>query len=266
VTDKLAEYRTIRYTRRGRILTLVLNRPDRMNAVDAVMHEELSRVFEDADDDAGSDVIILTGAGKAFSSGGDFAWMQAMIDDPSEYDKTIKEAKRIVFSLIACEKPVVAKLNGHATGLGATLALFSDVVFAAETAKIADPHVLAGFTAGDGGAVIWPELIGYARAKEYLLTGDAIMATEAAKIGLINHAVPLADLDARVDQFTDRLAAGAQQAIRSTKVSVNIGLFHLAQSMLHASLNYEALSNRSKDHQEAVTAFMEKRKPQFRGN
>jgi len=258
-----AKYQTIRIDRRGRVLTLTLNRPDKLNAIDKVMHGELATVFEDAADDRESDIIVLTGEGRAFSAGGDILWMQEMIN--SGFGQTAREARRIVFSLLDCEKPVIAKVNGHATGLGATLALFCDVIFAADHARIGDPHVSVGFTAGDGGAVIWPQLIGYARAKEYLMTGDLIPAPEAARIGLINHAVPAAELDARIDAFADRLAAGALIAIRTTKVSVNIGLKQLAASIMDTCLALEERSNASADHKEAVAAFNEGRKPMFTG-
>lgn len=258
-----SNYQTLLFERRERVLTITLNRPDKLNAVDALMHEELARVFVDAANDEESDIIVITGAGRAFSSGGDIDWMQGMIDRPALFEKTAREGKQIVFSLLDCEKPVIAKLNGHATGLGATIALFCDVTFAAETAKIGDPHVSVGFVAGDGGAVIWPQLIGYARAKEYLMTGDLMSAVEAARIGLINHAVPAGELDRRVDDFADRLARGATKAIRWSKVSANIGLKQLAHSIMDASLAYEALSNISADHQEAVSAFREKRQPVF---
>jgi enoyl-CoA hydratase len=262
----LDKYKTINHSRNGRVLTLTMNRPEKLNAIDAEMHRELASVFYDAADDPDSDIIVLTGAGRAFSSGGDLVWMQDMIDDPRLFDQvTAKEAKRIVFSIIECEKPIIAKLNGHATGLGATIALFCDVIFASDKAKIGDPHVSVGFTAGDGGAVIWPQLIGYARAKEFLMTGELIVAAEAAKMGLINYAVPQEELDEDVDSFAAKLAGGALQAIRTTKMSVNIGLAQLAHSIMDASLGYEALSNRTADHQEAVKAFSEKRSPKFTG-
>ncbi len=256
-------YQTIQATRQGRILTLTLNRPDKLNAVDKLMHRELCTVFHDAADDPHSDVIVFTGAGRAFSSGGDIVWMQEMID--TGFGQTAREAKRIINALLDCEKPVIAKLNGHATGFGATLALFCDVIFAAETAKIGDPHVSVGFTAGDGGAVIWPQLIGYARAKEYLMTGDLMTASEAARIGLINHAVPAEDLDDRVNAFAERLAGGAGVAIRTTKVSINIGLKQLAASIMDACLAMENTSNATSDHSEAVSAFAEGRTPKFTG-
>ncbi len=120
-----------------------------------------------------------------------------------------------------------------------------------------------GFTAGDGAAVIWPQLVGYARAKEWLMTGDLMTAAEAARMGLINHAVPAAELDATVDAFADKLAAGAQYAIRTTKASINIGLKQLAASIMDACLAYEEQSNKTRDHQEAVNAFREGRQPVF---
>jgi enoyl-CoA hydratase len=252
-------YRTIRHERRDRVLTLILNRPEALNAVDGEMHAELTQVFFDAANDPLSDVIVLTGEGKAFSSGGDIRWMQSIIDEG--FDLTAREAKRIIVSLLDCEKPIIARINGHATGFGATLALFCDIIIAAETAKIGDPHVQVGFTAGDGGAVIWPQLVGYARAKEYLMTGDLMTAVEAARIGLINHSVPSEELDNRVYGLATRLVEGSQVAIRTTKMSINIGLKQLVASIMDACLAYEALSNSSRDHQEAVSAFRERRKP-----
>lgn len=249
----------------GRIATVTMNRPDKLNAVDATMHAELARIFIDLNEDPTVDIVVLTGAGRAFSSGGDIDWMQTMIDDPASFEKTAREGKQIVFSILDCEKPIIAKLNGHATGLGATIALFCDVIFASEKARIGDPHVSVGFVAGDGGAVIWPQLIGYARAKEFLMTGDLMTAAEAAKIGLINHAVAPEDLDRRVDEFVARLAAGAMKAIKWSKLSVNIGLKQLAHSIMDASIAYEAMSNRTADHAEAVAAFREGRKPKFTG-
>lgn len=248
-----------------RIATVTMNRPEKLNATDERMHEELARIFIDLNEDPDVDVVVLTGAGRAFSSGGDINWMQQMIDEPARFEKTAREGKQIVFSMLDCEKPIIAKVNGHATGLGATLALFCDVIFASEKAKIGDPHVSVGFVAGDGGAVIWPQLIGYARAKEYLMTGDLLTAPEAARIGLINHAVPPEELDKAVDAFARRLAGGALKAIKWTKVSVNIGLKQLAHSIMDASLSYEAQSNRTADHAEAVAAFREGRKPKFTG-
>jgi len=258
-------FRELRIENRDRVLTITMSRPDKLNAVGERMHEELAEVFTHAALDPDVDVIILTGEGRAFSAGGDIEWMQKMIDEDGAFEKTAAEGRRIVFTMLDCEKPIIAKVNGHAAGLGATLALFCDVIFASETAKIGDPHVAVGFVAGDGGAVIWPQLVGYARAKEFLMTGELLPAARAAEIGLINYAVPAAELDARVDAFVARLQKGAKKAIRWSKVSVNIGLKQLAHSIMDASLSLEALSNKTADHQEAVNAFREKRDPVFTG-
>lgn len=258
-----SSYRHIQVARSGRILTLTINRPDVLNAVDAALHDELSRIFYDVAIDRETEIVVFTGAGRAFCAGGDINWMQGMIDDPEIFERTAIEGKRIVYSLLDLEKPIICRMNGDAVGLGATMALFCDVIFAADTARIADPHVRVGLVAGDGGAVIWPQLIGYARAKEYLMTGDAIPAPEAARMGLINHAVPEAELDARVGAFAAKLDRGAIKAIRWSKVSVNIGLKQLAHSIMDTSIAYEALSNLSPDHAEAVDAFRSKRRPSF---
>jgi enoyl-CoA hydratase len=257
-------YRFIRAERQGRVLTLTLDNPP-MNTVQMELHNELSRIFLDVQVDHESDVVVLTGAGNVFSAGGDVPNMQRRIDDPELFNRKNVEMKRIVFGLIELEKPIVCRINGDCMGLGATLALFCDIIIAVDSARIADPHVKMGYVAGDGGAIIWPQLIGFARAKEYLLLGDALSAVEAARIGLINHAVPADQLDASVDRIVQRLANGASKAIRWTKTCMNIQLRQIAHTMLDASLAYEALTNIGPDHQEAVNAFKEKRKPRFVG-
>ena len=258
-------YRRLSFTRRGRILTVTLDRPETLNAVDGEMHDDLSRVFYDLALDEESDIVVLTGAGKAFSAGGDMTWLEGLCGNRADWERVRIEAKRIVFGLLDCEKPVIAKVNGHAAGLGATIALFCDVIFASERARISDPHVRVGLVAGDGGAIIWPQLIGYARAKEHLLTGEPVSASRAAEIGLINHCVAAEALDERVDAFCDRLAGGATAAIRYTKVAVNVGLRQIAHSLMDASIAYESMTNEMRDHREAVRAFIEKRPAEFRG-
>jgi enoyl-CoA hydratase len=245
------------------VLTVTLDREDRLNAVGATMHRELSLIFREAERHPDVRVIVLTGRGKAFSAGGDIDWMQEMIDEPAIFERTVREAKEIVLSMLDCEKPIIGRVNGHATGLGATLALFCDVIFMSDRAKIGDPHVNIGLVAADGGAVIWPQLVGYARAKEYLMTGDLLTAAEAERIGLVNHVTTLEELDGAVDRLARRLANGAQKAIRWTKATVNIGLKQLADQMLDAGLAYELVSNLSADHQAAVAAFREGRAPVF---
>jgi enoyl-CoA hydratase len=264
--DFFKGYETITFSREGRILTITLNLPDTLNAVNAKLHTELARVFIDANDDPDSDIVVLTGAGRAFCAGGDVDWMQDGIDDPSGFEHGINQGKRLIFSQLDLEKPLICRMNGHAMGLGATIALGCDIVIASDKAKIGDPHVSIGLVAGDGGAVLWPQLIGYLRAKEYLLTGDPIPAPEAARIGLINRAVPPEQLDEEVYSLARRLAGGARKAIRWTKVATNLGLKQLAHMIMDTGVAYEAISNLSSDHREAVAAFREKRKPMFTGN
>ena len=258
-------YECIEFSRNGRILTVALNRPEQRNAVNGRLHLELSQVFTDVQRDPDSDIVILTGNGKAFCAGGDIEWMQSHVDNPEEFERTAREGKDIAFSQLDLEKPLICKLNGHATGLGASLALLCDIVVASDEAKIGDPHVSVGLVAGDGGAFIWPQIVGYAKAKKYLLSGELMTAVEAERIGLITEVVPQAELDGAVDALAQRLVAGATKAIRWTKIAVNLPLRALFHAHFDAGIAYECLSNRSRDHAEAVKAFRERRKPLFTG-
>lgn len=265
MTIDQSRYRNIRFERRGRVLTVSLDRPKVLNAVNGELHEELSRVFRDLEADPESDVIVLTGQGSAFCAGGDIGWLESAVADPAIFERTAIEGKAILFTQLELTKPIIACLNGPAVGLGATLALFCDVIIAGRSAKIADPHVSVGLVAGDGGAIIWPQLVGYARAKQYLFTGDALDAAEAERIGLINQVVPDEELAKVVTAFADKLAGGALKAIRWTKIAANIPLKKLAHEMFDTGVAYEMLSNRTADHREAVAAFRERRKPVFAG-
>ncbi|MDR2188078.1 MAG: enoyl-CoA hydratase/isomerase family protein [Azonexus sp.] len=261
-----SSYSALAFRRDGHILHVTFNRPDTLNAFDETMESEFERFLIDIPGDQETRVIVLTGAGRAFSAGGDANQMQVAIDNPPFMYFSAVRAKRLVMLLLDIPQPIIAKVNGPAMGLGCTLALFSDLIYAANHAKIADPHVRVGYAAGDGGAVIWPQLIGYARAKEYLLTGDVLTGEEAAAIGLINHAVPAEQLDAVVDAMAQKLAQGARRAIQWTKATVNIGLKQLAASIMDAGMAYETLASRTEDHAEAVSAFRAKRSPHFTGN
>ncbi len=258
-------YKTMRFEYRGRVLRVILDGNGPMNPVDQDLHDELARVFAEVDRDPDSDVIVLTSENRAFCAGGDMEWFQEMIDRPEGFRAIAHEAKRIVFGLLEMEKPIVCRLNGAAAGLGATIALLCDIIVADEKALIGDPHVRMGIVAGDGGAVIWPQLIGFARAKEFLMTGDMIPASRAAEMGLVNYAVPTAELDAKTDEIVDKLAGGARWAIRWTKTVTNITLREIAHKLMDASLAYEMMTNLTADHQEAVSAFKEKRPPKFSG-
>ena len=258
-------FEILRFQRRGRVMTITLNAPKTRNAIDHKMHQELIRVFTEADDDPDSDVLVITGEGAHFSGGGDMGWMREMLADPREMEIANTEGRRLINNLVDCQKPVIAKLRGSVIGQAVTLALLCDIVFAADDATICDPHVLVGIVAADGSAAVWPHLVGHARAKEYLLTGDPITAVEAERIGLINHAVPADELDARVDAFADRLAGGASMAIKWTKRAINAGLKPRLHDVVELGFAYGLTTGRSSDHREAVNAFAERRRPQFTG-
>ena len=261
----LPELGAIELTRQGRLLRIMFNRPEQLNAVNLELHDDLVDALWFAQGDTGSDLVLITGAGRAFSAGGDIDHITLSAREPHRFDHEARMAKRIVFTLLDIDKPVVCRMNGHAVGLGATIALLCDIIFAAEGAKIGDPHVGIGLVAGDGGAAIWPARIGLARAKEFLFTGDLMTAQKAAEIGLINHCVPLDQLDAAVDAFCQRLLNGAIGAIRATKILTNMELKRVAHSVMEAGIAMESLSVRSADHHEGIAALREKRKPKFGG-
>ena len=259
-----SNYRFISTRRDGRLLTLTLDNPP-MNVISLELHRELSRIFYDIQVDPETDVVVLTGAGEVFSAGGDIPLMQRRIDDPELCYPKNAELKQIVFSLLELDRPVICRINGDCVGFGLTLALLCDITIACESARMGDPHVRMGYSTGDGSAIIWPQLVGYQRAKEYLLTGDLFDGRTAERIGLINHAVPAEELDAKVDYFVKRFVNGATRAVRWSKLSINLPLRALAHSVMDASIAYQTLTNNSADHQEAVNAFREKRKPRFIG-
>lgn len=260
----LPELATIELRRDGRLLTIAFNRPEAMNAFDKVMHDELPAALAFAREDAASDVIVLTGNGKAFSAGGDFAHIQNNAENPAQFDHEIAMARQIAETLVDIEKPVICKLNGHAVGLGATIALLCDIIYASDRAKLGDPHVNIGLVAGDGGVLAWPQRIGLTRAKEYLLTGELVPAPEAAAIGLINRAVPPEELDSAVATLCDNLLAKPQFALRKTKALTNLELKRLIPLLFEPGIAWEAQSVRDPDHREAIAALMEKRAPVFR--
>ena len=260
-----ADYKRLSFERAGRVLTASIDSGHPMNPVDSVMHDELATVFTDLQRDAGSDIIILTAKGRAFCAGGDFDWFEEHIADPATFRAIAWDAKRIVTSLLDIEKPIICRLNGAAAGLGATIALLCDIVVADEKAVIGDPHVKAGLVAGDGGALIWPQLIGFARAKELLMTGEMLTARKAQELGLVNHVASSEALDDRVAEIVRKLQANPKWAVRWTKSVANIPLRALAAQLMDAAVGWETVSNSLKDRKEAIAAMREKRSPNLTG-
>lgn len=249
----------------GQVLEVVVDRPgDELNRVDGVLHEELTRLMALLKEEDEARAVLLTGAGRAFSAGGDFAWFPEL-QDPARVAALRADARTLVYDLLDVRLPVVCALNGHAMGLGASIALLCDVVFMARSATIGDPHVRVGITAGDGGTVAWPALVGPVLAKRYLLTGDPVSAEEAERIGLVSHVVDDDALHHDALTFARRLADGAPLALQSTKAAVNAALKAQAALAFDPALEAEVGTFASEDHQEALAALGERRPPRFTG-
>src|SRR2546426_1161395 len=259
------DFATLRFERVGQVLRVTIDHPSSpLNAVDDRLHQDLTALFAGLKRENEARAILLTGRGRAFSAGGDFAWLPAL-QEPGRLEALRRDAKQLIWDLLDVEVPIVAAVDGHAIGLRGAIALLCDVIFMADTATIGDPHVKVGIVAGDGGAAIWPLAVGPARAKEYLLTGDALTAAEAERIGLVNHVVPAAELDAAAMAFATRLAAGAPLAVRYTKLAVNKLVKDALNVAFDTSTALELLTFHSEDHQEALAALREKRPPVFKG-
>ena len=265
MTIDYERYQRIRVHLDENILRVTLCNPEKRNIIDDETNRELADAFEDATFDQRVKVLVLSADGNVFSAGGDIVRMQKKIDDPALFYRGVVNSRRLVFAALDCPKPTIAKINGDAVGLGATLALMCDLVVATDDAKILDPHVNVGLVAGDGGALIWPQLIGYARAKRYLLLGEPVLGKEAAEIGLIAASGTAEEVDEQVERFARKFARSATQSVAGTKITMNVPLRQLAQALLDVGMAYEGLSNITRDHQEAVTAFIEKRRPVFTG-
>jgi enoyl-CoA hydratase/carnithine racemase len=263
--DAYEGYTSIGFQRVGDVLRVTLANPrNRVNAVDGEMHAELVRLFEALKQEHSARAVLLTGCGRAFSAGGDFAWMSSTTT--AGLEQLRREGKQLVWNLLDVELPIIAAINGPAVGLGATVALLCDTVFMAETAIVADPHVSVGLVAGDGGAVVWPLAVGPAVAKRYLLTGDPLSASDAERIGLVNFVVADDDLQDEALAFAQRLADGAPLAVRYTKLAVNQLLKQSMTAAFDYSTALEIVTFVSDDHREALDAIRDKRRPAFRGS
>jgi enoyl-CoA hydratase len=207
--------------RDGPVAVVTLNRPGHLNAFDEELHHAFSRFWVDLDHDLDVRAVVLTGAGKAFCAGGSIDDFELFRTDLEARAKIMRSARRLVDEMLNVRVPVVAAVNGAAIGLGCTLVTLCDIVFLADTARMADPHVTVALVAGDGGAVTWPHLTSMLKVKQYLLTGDAVPPEEAVAIGLANFVVPAGEVVAQATAFAHRLAALAPQAVQDTKSVLN---------------------------------------------
>jgi len=247
------------------ILLITINRPDVLNATNRRLHWELSRVWLDVADDEKTNVVIITGAGRAFSAGGDLDMIEDMKGNAKIIGGMLKEAGDIVYNMLNCEKPIISAINGVAVGAGLAVAFMADIPIASETMRITDGHIRLGVAAGDHAVILWPLLCGMAKAKYYLLTADFIDGKEAERIGLVALCTPPEKLMDKAFEVARKLASGPQQATRFTKRALNnwIKMFGPA---FDASLAMEMLGFFGGDVAEGVSAVKEKRQPKFPTN
>lgn len=256
-------YEQLLFERRDHgVLLITLNRPEKYNAADEVMHAELARVWADVSRDPDTRVAVVTGAGKAFSAGGDLAMVRRMAGDHERVSRMLGEMSDLVYNIINCDKPVVSAINGVAVGAGLVVALLADISVCAEDARLGDGHVRLGVAAGDHAAIVWPLLAGMAKARYYLLTGEMVTGTEAERIGLVSAAVPRAQVLDEALRVADTLATGPQTAIRWTKKALNSWL-RSAGPIFDQSAAYEMLGFMGPDVVEGAAALAEKRPPRF---
>jgi enoyl-CoA hydratase len=266
------DYETLLAEQDGRLLKITLNRPDSLNAVGGGMHEELEDFFYRVRDDRSVAAILLTGSGeRAFCAGGDVKGMAATaaagedLSEAARVGKPLGKPKRLITNMLEVEQPIVCAVRGYAMGLGASIALCSDIVFTAEDAVFADTHVNIGLVAGDGGTVIWPLLLPLNTAKYYLLTGDRISGKEAVELGLAVKCFPADEVLPAALEVAERLANGPSLAIRWTKTAVNKILRDRVNLLMDTSLVLEGATFISEDHREASQAFVERRPAEFQG-
>jgi enoyl-CoA hydratase len=257
------DYQQLSFSRRDHgVLLITMDRPGKFNAADEQMHTELARVWTDVSADPGTRVAVITGAGKAFSAGGDLDMVERMAGDYDRVSHMLREMSDLVYNIINCEKPIVSAINGVAVGAGTVVALLADIAIAAEDARIGDGHVKLGVAAGDHAAIIWPLLAGMAKARYHLLTGEMITGADAERAGLVARSVPRDQVLDEALRVANTLATGSQPAIRLTKRALNSWL-RTAGPTFEQSAAYEMLTFMGPDVAEGYTALREKRPPQF---
>ncbi len=257
------EYQHLLIERKDGVALLTINRPETMNSTNARLHYELSKIWLDIAEDPEVRVALITGAGRAFSAVGDFSVVESAAGNLEVVAQIMKEARDIVHNMINCDKPIISAINGVAVGAGLAVALLADISIASENAKFTDGHTRLGVAAGDHAAVIWPLLVGMAKAKYYLLTCDMLDAKEAERIGLVSMCVPHDQLMPKAMEVAQKLANGAQMAIRWTKQSLNQWLRAAAHTSFDYSLALEMLGFFGADVKEGLAAIQEKRTARF---
>jgi enoyl-CoA hydratase len=245
------------------VLLVTLGDPDRLNAVSERGHTELVEIWPEIDRDDGVRAVLLRSKGRAFSAGGSYEMIDHVVADQATHRRVLKEARDLVRNIIECSKPIVSAINGPAVGAGLAAALLADIPVAGRAARIIDGHTSIGVAAGDHAAVIWPLLIGMAKAKYYLMTNEPLDGEEAERIGLVAKVVDDDSLDSYTRELAARLARGPSEALGWTKHSLNHWL-RLVYPIFDASVAYEFLGFTGTDVAEGLAAVKEKRPPRFR--
>jgi enoyl-CoA hydratase len=263
VSTHYVSYSALAFDRPAKgVLRITLNRPEKLNALDARGHDELARVWREVDEDPEVSAVILCGAGRAFSAGGDFDMVEEMIDSFDARVRVWRESKDLVYNLINCSKPIVSAIHGSAVGAGLVAALLADVSIAARSARLVDGHTRLGVAAGDHAAIIWPLLCGMAKAKYHLMLCEPVSGEKAEQIGLVSLAVDDAEVQDTAVSIATRLANAAPSATRWTKYALNNWL-RQAGPTFDASLALEMLGFGGAEVREGVASFREKRAPVF---
>jgi len=244
------------------VLRITINNPESMNSLDAVGHREIADVWKEVDADPDVSAVILCGAGRAFSAGGDFTMIEEMINDHDTRCRVWREARDLVYNIINCSKPIVSAIHGPAVGAGLVAGILADVSIAAKDAKIVDGHTRLGVAAGDHAAIVWPLLCGMAKAKYYLLLCEPLTGQKADEIGLISLSVEESELQGKALEIASKLATGSPSAIRWTKYALNNWL-RQAGPIFDTSLALEMLGFAGPDAREGLASFQERRKPVF---
>jgi enoyl-CoA hydratase/carnithine racemase len=242
----------------GPVRTVTLSRPAELNAVNKELHWALANVWRQLAADSGAKIVILTGAGKAFSAGGDLDWITSFLDDPVARDESLREGAQIIEEILRFPLPVIAAVNGAAVGLGCSVAVLCDIVLISERAFLADPHVSVGLVAGDGGAAFWPLLTPILRSREYLYTGDRIPAATAVELGLASRVVPAGELLPAARALAGRLAAQPAEALTGTKRVANMYLSQALSGAMQAGFAAERATMATQAHRDRLLALRKK--------
>lgn len=258
-------YETISISKQEGIATIILNRPDKLNAICPELVTDLINAIDEIGRDDEVRSVLLTGAGRAFCAGGDVASLLSSTDNPIELMENSRQGAQIITGMRTMPKPWVAAVNGPAIGAGCNLALGCDIIIAARNASFSQAFVNLGLHPDTGGVYLLTRLVGTARACELIFTGKMIGADDAEKIGLINQVVPEDQLENTARKMALHLATGPSKAIGMAKTTIYQGMTMDMASVLEAEVRAASLSIATEDAKEGIKAILEKRKPEFKG-